>query len=249
MHTGFYWQIIYWFSTPTLAVVATILLVRHLHKRFPLFFSYIVVACLDDIARLVTYHTTFKTYAYTYWISQLMNTVFALLAIYELSFRRLFPQFQRIKFYRFLFLAAAITIATFAILTALHSIQTAVLFKILHGLDFLRVTTLFFFVALMLFMGRRWERHEFGIAFGFAVDAAAFLAAFAIWTRPGYMRTLAATMPVVAYDMAAVIWLIYFLLPEKRIVVSTELIDPKVLEQADQWKKTIRESLNGKERY
>src|SRR5215831_14230548 len=159
MHTGVYWQIIYWLSTPALAVVACVLLLRGLHRRFPIFFSYVVVACINDVARFVTYHQSFRAYAQTYWVSELINTVFALLATGELFLKRIFPQFQKIVFYRLLFTGAAAMIVELATMTALKSIKVDVLFEVLHGIDFVRVATLFFFVGLMLFMGRRWERY------------------------------------------------------------------------------------------
>ncbi|HEY6252707.1 MAG TPA: hypothetical protein VI685_22350 [Candidatus Angelobacter sp.] len=246
MHTGVYWQIVYWLSTPALAALGAIFLLRRLFQSFRLFFAYVLIAFLSDVSRLVAYPRSFRVYAYTYWISQLVNTVFAILAISELFLKRLFPQFQKIGFYRSLFSIMAVLLVGLATLTAFHSIPTGILVKILHVLDFLRVATLFFFVGLMVFMGRRWGRYEFGIALGFSVDAAAFLTAFAINTRPGLLRNFAANLPVFAYDIACLIWLITFLKPEKSSPVPTGPLSPEVIEEAQRWEKAARKSWTGK---
>lgn len=246
MLTEVYWQVIYWFSVPALAVLTAVIFRRGLHRRLPLFFAYALVACVTEGARFVAYHQSFKVYAYTYWISELVTSVFALLATYELFLMRIFPQFQKVKLYRFLFFVAAITVLSLAVLTAFKSIQVKVLFRILHGIDFLRVGMLFFFVALMLFMGRQWKRYEFGIALGFGVDAAAFVSAWAIFTRPGFMPNLAGKMPLFAYDIACVIWLITFLKPEKPELVPTKPVSPEVLQEARKWEETLKGSLGKK---
>jgi hypothetical protein len=243
MHSGFFWQVLYWFSTPLLAALATVLIWRRLYREFPFFFSYVSIALVDDVARLIAYRQSFKVYATTFWISQLINSVVAILPIYELFIKRIFPQFQKIGFYRVLFSLAALVIIVLAVLTGIHSIRVVVLFNILHGLDFFGVATLIFFVALMLFMGRRWGTYELGIAFGFGLDAAGFLIAWAIWTKPGYLRNLAALVPVIAYDLACLIWLIYFLQVEKPRQAAMTVASPELVQQARQWEEGLRDSL------
>src|SRR5579864_3749716 len=246
MHTGLYWQIVYWFSTPALAALGAVFLLRRISRWFPFFFAYVMVALLSDVSRLVVYPRSFRVYAYTYWISQIVNMVFAILAIFELFLKRLFPQFQKIGFYRYLFSLAALIVIVLATVTAFYSIPTGSLVKVVHVLDFLRVATLFFFVSLMVFMGRRWGRYEFGIALGFGLDAATFLIAFAINTRPGLLRSLAANMPVFAYDIACLVWLITFIGSEKPGGIVPESVNPEVLQEARKWEEAAKSSLSRK---
>lgn len=246
MNTGVYWQIIYWLSTPALAALVVILLVRGLPRQLPLFFSYVLIACLSDIARFITYHESFSVYASTYWISEVIDSFFSFLATGELFLRRVFPQFQKVSLYRLLFPTAGAVIISVGVLTALHTIRIRALINILHGLDFLRVATLLFFLALMLFMGRQWGRYESGIALGFGVDATAFLGAFAIWAWPGFLRSVANNMPVFAFDIACLIWLITFLKPEKPIVTPSGPITPELLTEARKWQEAAKGSVTGK---
>lgn len=249
MYTRVWLQVIYSLSTPALAVLALVLFIRRQHRRIPFFFSYVLIACLSDIAQLMAYQWTSRTskaYFYTFWISHLATTVLAILAICELILKRLFPQFQKIKLYRSLFPAAAVVIVILAVLTGFQSIRAVILVDIIHGIDFLQVAMLLFFVALMLFMGRQWQRYEFGIVLGFGVDAAAFLSAFAIFTRPGLMRSFAINMPAFAYDIACLVWLITFLKPEKPAPVPSGPISPEVLTEARKWQEAAKGSMTKK---
>ena len=246
MHTGIFWQGIYWLSLPALAILTIVLARRGLAREFLLFFFYVVSGVLVDSARLMTYRGPRTTYFYVYWISDIISTVFALLATCELALRRLFPEFQRILFYRYLFASGGFIIAVCAAFTAIGSktvMYAPVLIRTLHTIDFLRVAVLLFFVALMLFMGRRWERYEFGIALGLGVNAAAWLAALTVLTK--YLNTIANDLPVIAYDTACIIWLIAFLRPEEQSS-PTAPINPELLQEAKQWERTLRQSVTGK---
>src|SRR5215467_11810517 len=180
MRAPIYLEIIYWVSTPILAVLVGLFLKRRLYREFPVFFSYIIVVILGDIPRFVTYRFSFPAYARTFWITQLLNTVLALAAIGELFLKRVFSQFHKIRSYRYLFSIAAVVITLLATITFLGSIRNSVLLSGLQAMDFTRVSLLCFFFVLMLFLGLEWSEYEFGLALGFALDAAAFLGAFAL---------------------------------------------------------------------
>src|SRR5205085_1505213 len=155
-------------------------------KKFPFFFSYIATGFLIDAARLATYRGNPISYFYVYWISDSVGTLFAFLATGELILTRLFPRFHKVRFYHYLFWAAAVFVIGFTVVTEYSSkaaVLLPVLIRVLHTIDFLRVSIVIFFVALMMFMGRRWGQYEFGIAFGLGVNAAALLASFAIWIK------------------------------------------------------------------
>ena len=245
MHTGLFWQAVYWFSLPVLAILTGVLLWRRIPRELPLFFSYVAAGFLVDAARLLAFLSGSRIiYFNTYWISEAVGTLFGLLATWELILLRLFPQFHRVRFYRYLFSFAAVAIATFSVMTGyLHRtpLLLPVLMKSLHALDFLRVALLIFFVGLMVFMGREWSRYEFGIALGLGLNAAAFLASLAVLTKR--VNTWFNEVPVFAYDAACLIWLISFLRPPKPLSVPTAPISPEVLEEAKKWQETLKESL------
>jgi len=228
MHAEFLWELVDWFSLPALAVLAVILFWRKLPREIPLFCYYIVIAALVDTSRFLTVPRGPRPYFYVYWVSELMLTVSALLATYELSARRLFPGFYRIKVYRYLFPVVAVIIFSAALSAlSINARNAVVLARIITWFDAARVTLLFFFGALMIFMGRHWGRYELGIALGLAIDAAAFVITLSIWSWP---RHIERRIPVIAYDVACAIWLIYFLRPEKPALgmssgpISSELV-------------------------
>src|SRR5579872_4967917 len=127
MHSGIWEQMIYWLDMPVLALLAGVLLWRGLPKLFPLFYTYIVIACLVDVTRLIAYHLYFEigndiygqVYGNIYWISDLVRTVFVFLATYELFMTRLFSRFYKIRFYRILFSSVCLVITILAVLTAI----------------------------------------------------------------------------------------------------------------------------------
>lgn len=246
MWTGLLWQAIDWFSLPAFGILTAILLRKRLQRQFRLFFLYIAFSFLVDLARLAAYRANYKIYLYTYWLSETAITVAALAVAFQLFLRRLFPGFYKVRGYRYVFGFAALIICCLTFLTAIESIRTArvlsVLLKVLHSLDFLRVAVLFFLVALMTFMGRRWQRYEFGIALGLAIQAAAFLVVFATWTV--YIRTLVDQLPVFAEDAACLIWLITFLKPE-RPSVPPQTVSPEVLTEARKWQEAAKGSVTG----
>lgn len=240
------WLVVGWVSLPALMILAGILVWRKAFKQFPIFFSYVIVSILVALLRLFAYQGTKRTYFYAYWISEVALTLSALLATYELFAKRLFPRFYAIGFYRRLFPTAAIFIAALAVLTAFASTGISAIFiKAIHGVDFLRVAILFLFILLMLLMGREWSRHEFGIALGFAVDAAAFLTSFAFWTKAPSVRNLLDQLPVIAYDVACIIWIVTFVKPDN-VRPAGKSFGPEVLENAKEWEDTLKKSLTRK---
>lgn len=238
-----------WLSIPMLVALVSLLTWRRVFKPFPVFFSYAGVSLMVTLVRLLAYQGKTRTYFYAYWISELALTLFALLATYELFTKRLFPRFYVTDFYRRLFPITAIFIAVMAVLTAIASTKVAVLFiKAIHGLDFVRVAVLFLFIVLMLLMGREWTRYEFGIALGFAVDAAAFLASFAIWTKASPAQRFSDQIPVIAYDIACVIWLITFTKSEKLTAPPSRPPSSELVREAREWEQNLKDSLAGKNR-
>jgi len=251
MHNGVLWQVIYWLSSPILTILATIMVLRKLQRSFPVFFVYVVGLYMIDFSRLVTQAGTPLTYFYVYWIGDGIGTLLALLTVGELILRRLFPQFYKLRFYRYLFLLAAVVAVSFTILTAYSSRPTillSTLITILHTGDFFLAATLAFLVALMMFMGRRWGRYEFGIALGLGVNAAALLTTFAIFSKHLPTHGVLRELPVFGEDAASIIWLISFLRPEISSTAPTVPVSADVIQEARKWEETLKDSLTGKKR-
>jgi hypothetical protein len=102
-----------------------------------------------------------------------------------------------------------------------------------------------FFGLLMLLMGRQWSKYDFAIAFGFALYASAFLLASTILARNNY-RSLSIDLPVIAYDVASLIWLFAFWSREKTPTHGQMAITPELISEARAWQSALRSWISSK---
>jgi len=238
-----YWAniLIDWFALPSLAVLACILLYRKFYREFPLFFSYVVLTEMVGLTRYAASKGPPGVYSKVYWISNLVVVLFAFLASYELFVKRLFPRFYQIRFFRILFTLAAILVNVVVVIEAIYGNHKRWLLLSARIEEFLRAAVIFFFVALMTVMGRRWEMKEFGIAFGFGLDVAISLASVALWTQASNRSPLVSRIPVIAYDIACIIWIYCFWnAPMSEPAVPTAPLSPEALHEAKKWEESLK---------
>jgi hypothetical protein len=243
-----------WCSLPILVLLSLILLRRRFYRELPLFFSYVVVTSLSTFVRLIVYavsrppaflHAHPFFYTYTYWISSLVMSAFAIMAVYEIFIKRLFAGFYRVRFYRYLFPTMAVAIVLFAILIAILSPQQpwmpiGVADRVVV---FIRLISLGFFTFLMIVMGRAWTRHELAIVFSFGILAATNFFTSVMWGKNHKIDqdSLVSYLPTIAWDIACVIWLIAFGKSAKPLPdVAPKPIDPGILQEAKKWEGTLR---------
>jgi hypothetical protein len=183
-----------------------------------------------------------SAYFYAYWITDLVVSFVVFFPLYEIFLRRLFPGFQKNRFYRNAFPLFAVLVLVLTILTALQAPDKRAAFQMAsRGFDFARTVTLVFFIGLMAFMGRQWPRYDLGIALGFGVQAAVALANSAVRTAMHYKPTVLGTVELVAYNVTCFIWLVTFWKPEKPSVpVTAEPLDPGMLHQARGWEEQLK---------
>jgi len=178
-----------------------------------------------------------------YWISDAVIAVFAFLATYELFVKRLFPAFYKTRFFRYLFPAAAIVITVTVVLSTLMGRHQAALATIIQVYMFLRAAVLVFFVALMLLMGRQWDKQEFGIAFGFGLITSMSLALVAIWSHKAGRNVFVDRLPVIAYDIACFVWLYCFWSGLATVKVPAVPLQPEMLHEARKWEAALKDSI------
>lgn len=223
---------------------------RRAYRELPFFFLFVISSLLLGVLRYVALYAWRHNedfhiyYFYVYWITELAAAVPVALALYEIFLRRLFPSFQKVRFYRNLFPLAAVTIFLLTVITALQSSDKhAALVTASHGADFVRTAILVFFVALMAFMGRQWNRYDFGIALGFGLQAAVALADTAVGFKFHNLPALLNNIDIIVYDITCLIWLITFWKPEKALVTDTadKRIAEDALRQAREWKEALKD--------
>jgi hypothetical protein len=240
MHNWFY-VFIDWLALPSLALLAGVLIYRNQQRQFPFFSLYVIVTELVGLTRLAASGAPARVYSHVYWISDIAVVLFALLAAYELFVKRLFPGFYRVRFFRYLFPMFAILVNIMVILIAIYGNHKRLLLLTARTAEFLRSAILVFFVALMVLMGRQWEKREFGIAAGFGLDVSTSLAAIAIWSHiPGSSAVLS-RLPVFAYDLACFIWLYSFWnAPKTQNTVPPVPLSADALHEAKKWEDSLK---------
>jgi hypothetical protein len=245
------WDLAAWLSLPILAILSGVMARTRRYKDFPFFFLYVLIACLVGVIRFVIYKRFSQiVYYYSFWATDSIIAVSAFLAIYEVFIQRTFPQFFRIRLYRFLIPSLVLAAVFLAFLTALVSPnQAAALFIVSRTFDFLRAALVGLFIVLMLLMGRSSGLLEFSIAFGFGIQAAVTLISAALTTRANYRTNVLARFELVAFDFACVIWLAAFLFyPELRNPQTAEHVSPERLQQARSWEKLLKDWLSSKKK-
>ncbi|HKV91487.1 MAG TPA: hypothetical protein VJW20_02945 [Candidatus Angelobacter sp.] len=232
-----------WLPALVLVLVGGLMYWRRAYRELPFFFLFVISALLLGILRYVAlFAWQPNVYFYVYWITELAAAVPVALALYEIFLRRLFPSFQRVRFYRSLFPLAAVAIFLLTVITAAQSSNKRAAFVTAsHGADFVRTAILVFFVALMAFMGRQWKRYDFGIALGFGLQAAVALADTAVSFRFHNPPALLTHIDVIVYDITCLIWLITFWKPEKALVKNTA--DNRIVEDTLRQARTLEEVL------
>jgi hypothetical protein len=235
-----------WFPALALLLVGGLMYWRRGYRELPFFFVYVISALLLGVLRYVALFMLGRdVYFYVYWITELAAAVPVALALYEIFLRRLFPAFQKVRFYRNLFPLAAVIIFLLTVITASQSSNKRAAFVTAsHDADFVRTAILVFFVALMAVMGRRWKRYDFGIALGFGIQAAVALADTAVSFRSQNPPSFLTTVDVIAYDVSCLIWLITFWKPEKSPPpISGDRLTPETLDEAKKWEGALKDFL------
>ena len=234
-----------WMALPVLSLLIGVLLYRKFQNEFPLFFAYVLASDAIGLGRLLAFRSAGHIYYYVYWISDIAVAVFAFLATYELFIKRLFPVFYKVRFFRYLFPIVAAVITILGAATALYRGKLAVLLVTVRVYEFLRATILFFFLALMVLMGRRWSKPEFGIAFGFGLDVSASFAMLAFVARNGYELGIVNRLPTLAYDIACLIWVYCFLTASKgQPSTASPALSAEALNEAKKWEGSLKDFMS-----
>jgi hypothetical protein len=234
-----------WLGLPALALLAFLLVYRRWYRTFPLFTLYVIAAELMGLVRLASLNAPSLLYAKIYWISDAISAALALVATYELFFKRLFASYYRIRFYRTLFPVAAVLITFGAVCNALLGGHFSILAKIIHLYIFVRAAALFFFVALMLVMGRQWSKQEFGIALGFGLDVSTSLILLGTWAHTSNRSATIGRLTLITYDIVCIIWLYSFWnAPKAQATVPPGPLSAEALHAAKKWEGSLKDFMS-----
>lgn len=208
------------------SVIAFVMLRRRLVEVFPRFFSYTVLVPTREIVLLFVRDLP-ALYSRTYWLGEAIVVLLSLGVIYEVIWHLIRPYsfLRRLALRLFLIVAAvALVSALIMFLSSSRSGQPDAVFEIIilveRSARFLQACLLIVLVLLMSRLGLTWQYYAIGITAGFGVYSAVDLALLELRAHLHIITdgTLV-LLNSAAYNVAVMIWALYFVPSRKRRVV------------------------------
>ena len=228
---------------PLVVATLVVLIYRRLHRSFPFFFIYLLTVVATEALRHFLLHRPPMQYFYTYWATEAVEIFLAFLVLYEVFLLRLFPGFIITPIYRYLFPIAGLMVLALTALLFVTAPSGPERLAVIVGefalaLSFLQVSVLVFFLALLLFMSRELNRHDFGIAAGFGIYASVKLIITAIHAGRSYVPATIDQLPTIAYAIAVLVWLFYLSRTDPE--PPEEVITPEMAQDMDRVHQELR---------
>ncbi len=210
-----------WCAQPILqSVVAAILWRRNLHKRFPVFFLFLLaqVAIFAAIfpLRLAGHH---KSYFGLFWLGQAINAILGFKVIHEI-FLDVFRPYHTLKdLGTLLFKWAGVVMLLVSVVVAFsNSLDQTPLVHALTTLQrsvrIVQLGLILFLVLFSRFLGVSRKQVSFGISLGFGLFAGVDLMMYA-FNSGGFVGSgLFNLVDMSAYNLAILVWLGYSLSPQ-----------------------------------
>jgi hypothetical protein len=209
-------QLVLWISHPVLELLlAAALLWRKLHRKFPVFFAFVVFQ-LVHFAILFPIHQygSYNLYFYSYWIASTIGLIFSFLVIHEIFVDVFRPYHTLRDLGTILFKWAALVMMIVALVVAVSSPtgQSPVIVALLTMQRCVRVIQCGMVLFLMIFsnyLAVSWKQPSFGIALGLGVLAGTQLAGNALYTGGEISGPAFVLANMSLYCITILVWLAY----------------------------------------
>lgn len=217
------------------SVIIMVMLWRQLFKVFPVFFAYTVLVPAREIV-LLFIRNHHEPYFYTYWLGEAIVVALSLGAIYEVIWHliRPYPFLRRLALRFFWIVAVAalgigLTMFVSSSLSDHPESRFDIVILIERSVRFLQACLLIVLIFLMSRLGVTWQYYAVGIATGFGVYSASYLALLELRTHLHLISdSTLVLLNSTAYNVAAAVWAFYFVLPRRRKVVIESLPDTEI---------------------
>lgn len=195
---------------------------RRLWESFPLFFAYTAAVLAREVILIFLPYAS-SLYGHVYWYGEVLTVSFGLGAIFE-TLRHLFPPHPFVKVVLKVIWVVGGIAATGAIamlvVAQLQPASNRAAFEIIILAErfarFVQACSLIVVIVLVSQLGSSWRQYTVGIAAGFGIYSAL---ALLILEFCGRLHLVSGSTFVIlnsaAYNLAAVIWGIYFLAPQR----------------------------------
>jgi hypothetical protein len=222
-----------------LPVVSVLMLMRRLHKSFPVFFLYTLYETLGFLLRFAAYgFAPGRLYRYAFIVTLAGSTALRFGIIQEI-FNHVFHGYSRLETLAtasMRWLTGLLLVA--AILSVVYS-SGSVSDNLMAGVALLSRSVAIIQAGLLLFLflfsrifGLPWHSCAFGIAFGFGVFASTELAVSALHLTDlkEHSKDLLDLLPTGSYHVSVLVWLGYLLAADKPVSAATYSVS-----EMDQW--------------
>ncbi len=231
-----------------LAAVAVLMVLRRLHKNFPVFFVYILYEILEflllfTVSPVGQSHNVMYRYVF---VATLAGSTALRFGIIQEIFNNVLRDYSRLRTLANVsmrWVTALLLVA--AVILAVHSSGT-IPDDLIAGIALLDRSVTIIQVGLLLFVflfsrmfGLSWRSFVFGIALGFGILASTDLAlsAVRITDLSEHAKDLLDLLPTGSYHVSVLVWLGYLLAAEKPVGVTTYSV-PEI----DQWSGELERS-------
>lgn len=210
-------QLVLWSAHPVLQLgAAGAMAWRKLHRRFPVFFRYLLCQIAIFAVLFPVYLSgSYKSFFYLYWISAAISLVVGFVVIQEI-FLDVFQPYHTLKdlgavlfkWAGLVMLLAAGVVAAASPATSQGPLVEAVL-TVQRCVRVIQCGLVLFLLVFSNYLGVSWRQRSFGIALGFGGFASAELFAVAL-NASGYLgETSIGIVNMCAYNLAILTWLGY----------------------------------------
>jgi hypothetical protein len=211
-------QLVLWMSHPALELLlAAVMVWRKLHRKFPVFFAYLVFQVVS-FAVLFPIHQygSYTSYFYTFWVIATISLAIGFKVIHEI-FLDVFRPYHTLKdLGTVLFKWAALVMVFVALVVAVASPggQSPIVLAVITMQRCVRVIQcglILFLLVFSRYLAVSWKQHSFGIATGFGLFAAAELAGSALFVGGQISEQTVGLIGILSYSCTILVWLGYAL--------------------------------------
>jgi hypothetical protein len=245
-------QFFLWYAAPLLqAVILFAMIWRKVAREFPAFFSYTVFHLIEYAATFAAYRHSYRAYFYTYWGTEIADSIITLVVIQEI-FAKVFEPYQSLrKVETTAFRWGAVFLCLLALLGATLG-PSPISDRLIAGLLIVQRSTaliqtglLFLLFVFARLFGLGWRHYVFGISLGFGVSAALGLVIAAFRAQFGTMlEALSAPLLSASVLLGIGIWTYYFV-SEKSVSEIGELPNAGQLQE---WNEALAGILRERQR-
>jgi hypothetical protein len=210
------WSIPLWL----LVALLCLLIRRRIYKTYPWFLAYVTFGVAAGVARFVTLNHP-RPYFVTYWLADASYALMGAAAMYEIL-RKVLRGFAHIWWTHLIFpaiVAVGVGLSVGRMYETPPHLQGRLLLWIVTGEIAVRIVQMFIFAGLVTFIGFfgfSWRQYPLGIASGFGVYSTVAVLVTIKFSDFGTRFTfLWGVISLVAYSFAVLIWIGFFIVPEK----------------------------------